>query len=70
MPLSVKPIVNRSPGLLTEAGMFPGMRQREAVSLKEVQLINCEFKDPRNVSWSNGEEVVVFYDEGHVLVFI
>ena len=70
MPLPAELIVDRAPGFLTEAGMFSDVRQREVVSSKEIKLINDEAKNPRDVGWFNGEGVIVFWNEGHVIVSI
>ena len=62
--LPVKLVMNG----FAEAEMFSGVRQREVVSLKKAKLIDGKSKDPGDVSWFNGKEVVVFSDEGHVVV--
>ena len=38
------------------------------MSSKEVELVDGEPKDPGDVSWFNDVGIVVFWDEGHVMV--
>ena len=67
-PLPVCSVVDGAPGLLAEAGVGFSVVQGEVGQLKELELVDSEFQDPGNISWFNGEGVIVCWDEGHVIV--
>ena len=58
-------VVDGAPRLLTEAGVRFGVVKGEVMESKVLELIGGESQDPGNVTWSDGECVVVCWDEGH-----
>ena len=67
-PFSVHSIVDGAPGLLAEAGVDFSMVQGKVMQLKELELVEHESQDPGDISWFDGEGVIVCWDEGHVVI--
>ena len=67
-PLPVVSVMDGAPRLPTEAGVSFGMVKGEVMKLKVLELIDGESQDPGNVTWSDGECIVVCWGEGHGIV--
>ena len=68
MPLPILLVVNGAPELPAKVGVYLGMVQGEVVSLRELKLVESEFQNPGDIGWSDGEGVIICWDEGHVIV--
>ena len=68
MPLSILLVVNGAPELLAKAEVYFGMVQREIVLLRQLKLVESESQDLGDVGWFDGKDVIMCWNEGHVIV--
>ena len=66
--LSVSSVMDWASGLLAEAGVSFGVIKGEVAKSEVLELVYCESQNPGDVDWSDGEGVVVCWDEGHVIM--
>ena len=68
MPLPVVSVMDGAPRFLTEAGVSFGVVKGEVTELKVFELVNGKSQDPGDINQSDGEGIIVCWNEGHVVV--
>ena len=68
MPFPASLVVDGAPRFLAEASVCFGMVQGDVVELKVLELVDSESQEAGDVSWFDGERIVVCWGEGHVVM--
>ena len=65
MPRPVILVVDGAARPFTKGRVSVGVIEGEFVEAEILELVHSEAQFPRDVSWADGEGIVVFDDEGH-----